>query len=48
VLGIIANLTLMVALGWENWARLLVWLVLGLLIYACYGYRHSHLAAPAR
>jgi len=40
----LANLTLMVALGWHNWARLFVWLAIGLVIYASYGYRHSRLA----
>lgn len=45
ICGMLANLGLMVALGWHNWARLFVWLVLGLVLYASYGYRHSHLAA---
>jgi len=45
ILGMLANLTLMVALGWHNWARLFVWLAIGLVIYASYGYRHSRLAA---
>jgi len=44
ILGMVANLTLMVALGWHNWARLFVWLALGLVIYAGYGYRKSRLA----
>lgn len=45
VLGMIANLTLMVALGWHNWARLVVWLAIGLVIYGCYGYHRSHFAS---
>ncbi len=44
ILGIIANLTLMIALGWHNWARLIAWMALGLVIYACYGYQRSHFA----
>ncbi len=44
VLGMLSNLTLMVALGWENWARLIVWMVIGLVIYGCYGYHRSHFA----
>ncbi len=31
----------MFSLPWENWLRLAVWLVLGLVIYFCYGRRHS-------
>ena len=33
VLGILVNLLLMFGLGLSNWARLLGWLALGLLIY---------------
>jgi len=43
ILGILSNLTLMIYLGWENWARLIVWLLIGLTIYALYGRHHSHL-----
>jgi APA family basic amino acid/polyamine antiporter len=43
VLGILANLTLMVYLGWHNWLRLGIWMAIGLVIYATYGIRHSHL-----
>jgi APA family basic amino acid/polyamine antiporter len=28
-------------LGWTNWLRLIVWLVIGLVIYFSYGRRHS-------
>jgi APA family basic amino acid/polyamine antiporter len=45
ILGIGANLLLMVYLGWQNWARLIVWLVIGLVIYGFYGSRHSRLHA---
>jgi APA family basic amino acid/polyamine antiporter len=44
IFGMVANLTLMIALGWENWARLIVWLVLGMILYGTYGYRRSRLA----
>jgi APA family basic amino acid/polyamine antiporter len=43
ILGVLSNLTLMVYLGWENWARLIVWLAIGLVIYGFYGSRHSRL-----
>jgi APA family basic amino acid/polyamine antiporter len=48
ILGMLANLTLMIALGWHNWARLFIWLAIGLVIYAAYGYRRSRLATHAR
>jgi len=32
-------------LGWTNWLRLLVWLVIGLVFYFSYGRSHSHLTA---
>jgi APA family basic amino acid/polyamine antiporter len=42
ILGIVVCLTLMLALGPENWWRLVVWLVIGLVIYFGYSRRHSH------
>jgi len=44
IAGIIVNLMLMSALGWHNWARLFIWMAIGMVIYFCYGYRHSKLA----
>jgi basic amino acid/polyamine antiporter, APA family len=41
--GIVFCLTMMVSLGWQNWLRLLVWLMVGLTIYVWYGRHHSHL-----
>jgi APA family basic amino acid/polyamine antiporter len=40
-LGILVNGYMMFSLGPENWARLLIWLVLGLLIYFGYSRRHA-------
>jgi APA family basic amino acid/polyamine antiporter len=34
---------LMTKLPLETWIRFIVWLVLGLVVYAAYGYRHSRL-----
>jgi APA family basic amino acid/polyamine antiporter len=42
VLGILSNLLLMVGLGWTNWARLVIWLIIGLVIYFGYS-RHRSL-----
>ncbi len=41
ILGIITNLFLMSGLGWSNWARLVVWLAIGLVIYFTYSRKHS-------
>jgi len=46
VAGMLANLMLMIALGWENWTRLVVWMAIGLVLYGTYGYHHSHFAQP--
>jgi APA family basic amino acid/polyamine antiporter len=42
--GIGMNLAMMFSLGWENWARLGVWLLVGLVIYFSYGRHHSIVA----
>ena len=43
ILGIVVNFALMYSLGWSNWLRLIVWLLIGQAIYFGYGRRHSHL-----
>jgi APA family basic amino acid/polyamine antiporter len=43
ILSALSCLYLMANLTIETWWRFLAWLVLGLLIYAAYGYRHSRL-----
>jgi APA family basic amino acid/polyamine antiporter len=40
LLGILVCCLLMVFLGWENWARLIIWLIIGLAIYYYYGRYH--------
>ena len=40
-LGILVNLIMMLFLPLDTWIRLVVWLVLGLIIYFSYGRRHS-------
>jgi len=35
---------LMVGLPWATWERLIIWMVMGLLIYFAYGIRHSRIA----
>ncbi|HKI18356.1 MAG TPA: amino acid permease C-terminal domain-containing protein [Isosphaeraceae bacterium] len=43
----LVNGYMMYSLGRENWVRLFVWLVLGLLIYFGYGRHHSILGRRA-
>jgi APA family basic amino acid/polyamine antiporter len=44
-LGIIVCGAMIYGLGWTNWMRLLVWLVIGLIFYFSYGKRHSRIGA---
>jgi len=41
ILGILTCLLLMFSLPAENWYRLIIWLIVGLIIYFLYGRRHS-------
>ena len=41
VLGLLSCFYLMTELGYTNWLRFLIWLVIGLVIYFTYGYKHS-------
>ena len=45
ILGALVCLAQMAALPLDTWLRLIIWLVLGLLLYAFYGRRHSKLNA---
>ncbi len=45
-LGAASCLLLMCSLPPENWLRLLLWFLAGLVIYFCYGRRHSRLRYP--
>ncbi len=48
ILGILVNLALMYSLGSSNWLRLLIWLLIGQVIYFGYGRRNSRLREAAR
>ncbi len=41
VMGILFNGYMMIKLGWLNWARLIVWLAIGLVVYFSYSVKHS-------
>jgi len=47
ILGICFNGYMMYKLGWLNWARLIGWLIIGLVVYFSYGRHHSRLALAA-
>jgi APA family basic amino acid/polyamine antiporter len=48
LMGITVSLLMMVSLGWESWARLMIWLGIGLVIYFCYGRKHSKVRIQSR
>jgi len=35
----------MYKLGWINWARLIIWLVIGMVVYLTYSRKHSRVQA---
>ena len=41
VLGVLFNGYMMLKLGWINWTRLVVWLLIGLVVYFSYGRKNS-------
>lgn len=45
-MGVLSSLVLMATLPFDTWMRLVVWMVIGLLIYFLYGNRHSVLNHP--
>ena len=47
ILGVISNGYMMYKLGWVNWARLIIWLAIGLVIYFTYSRHHSKVQALA-
>ena len=46
VLGILFNGYMMYKLGWVNWARLIIWLIIGLVVYFTYGRKNSRVSNP--
>ncbi len=43
ILGVLVCLAMIYGLGWTNWLRLAVWLIIGLLIYFLYSKKNSKL-----
>jgi APA family basic amino acid/polyamine antiporter len=48
VLGIVVCGAMIYGLGWTNWLRLIVWLVIGLVFFFGYGRKHSRLEVQAQ
>jgi APA family basic amino acid/polyamine antiporter len=45
ILGVLFNGYMMYKLGWVNWARLIIWLGIGMVVYFAYGRKHSRVQA---
>jgi APA family basic amino acid/polyamine antiporter len=45
-LGALSALYLMISLPWRTWERLIIWFVIGMVVYFFYGVRRSKLARP--
>ncbi len=48
ILGVIVCGWMIFGLGWENWSRLLGWLVIGFIIYFGYSRKHSRINNPSK
>ena len=46
ILGIVVCGAMIYGLGWTNWMRLIVWLLIGFVFYFNYGKHHSRINAP--
>ncbi len=47
ILGIVVSGLMMVSLPRDTWLRLVIWLIIGLVIYFAYGRKHSRVSNPA-
>lgn len=41
ILSALVSIGLMASLPWPTWERLIIWMAIGVVLYFCYGYRHS-------
>ncbi len=47
ILSALVSLVLMMSLPWKTWERLIIWMVMGVVLYFAYGYRNSRLRGVA-
>jgi APA family basic amino acid/polyamine antiporter len=47
-LSALVSFALMAGLPWHTWRRLIIWMILGVILYFAYGYRHSVVRHGAR
>jgi APA family basic amino acid/polyamine antiporter len=45
ILGMVWNTAMMLTLGWSNWGRLIIWFLIGQVVFFTYSRKHSHLTA---
>src|SRR5580698_8488065 len=45
IMGIVFNGYMMIKLGWINWARLIIWLIIGMVVYYTYSRKNSKVQA---
>jgi APA family basic amino acid/polyamine antiporter len=46
--GAVSAIVLMASLPWKTWERLIVWFLIGIVVYFAYGVRHSRLAKDTK
>jgi APA family basic amino acid/polyamine antiporter len=47
ILGILSCIYLMAGLPWVTWVRFGIWLLIGLVLYFAYSFKHSRLRTAA-
>ncbi len=48
IMGIVVSLLMMYSLAWQTWARLFIWLAIGLVVYFTYSRHHSRVQQALR
>jgi APA family basic amino acid/polyamine antiporter len=45
IMGMLVSMLMMVFLPWQTWLRMIIWLIIGMVIYFSYGRHHSRVQA---